>query len=47
MGAAFAANEKVHDFFQSRHFTSGIPPIPGAYEALQRLASFCSLVVVT
>ena len=41
------ANERVHAFFDSPHFTDGIPPIPGAWEALQRLKQHCHLVVVT
>eukprot|EP00850_Spirogloea_muscicola_P004966 SM000022S07180 [mRNA] locus=s22:301528:302998:- [translate_table: standard] len=41
------ANHRVHAFFESDHFNNGIPPIPGAREALQRLSSYCQLTVVT
>lgn len=41
------ANDRVHAFFESEHFKDGIPPIPGAFESLVRLADFCHLVVVT
>lgn len=42
-----AANDRVHAFFESEHFNNGILPIPGAYETLLQLASYCRLVVVT
>ncbi|KAK3239658.1 hypothetical protein CYMTET_50428 [Cymbomonas tetramitiformis] len=41
------SNELVHSFFESPHFFEGIPPIPGAAEALKRLTTYCDLVVVT
>ncbi|KAH9329940.1 hypothetical protein KI387_002048, partial [Taxus chinensis] len=41
------ANHRVHAFFESRHFNSGIIPITGAYHSLSRLSSYCNLVVVT
>uniref|UniRef100_A0A7I4FQW4 Uncharacterized protein n=1 Tax=Physcomitrium patens TaxID=3218 RepID=A0A7I4FQW4_PHYPA len=41
------ANDRVHAFFESEHFNSGILPIPGAFEALQQLSLNCHLVVVT
>ncbi|KAG0571687.1 hypothetical protein KC19_VG034100 [Ceratodon purpureus] len=41
------ANDRVHAFFESEHFNSGIIPIPGAYQTLRQLASDCHLVVVT
>lgn len=41
------ANHRVHQFFESEHFNEGIPPIPGAFEALQRLSGYCHLSVVT
>ncbi|KAK9846065.1 hypothetical protein WJX84_005117 [Apatococcus fuscideae] len=41
------ARNIVHEFFNSRHFTHGIRPIPGAYHSLQRLRHSCDLVVVT
>ena len=41
------SNERVHAFFQSEHFRSGVEPIPGALEALTRLRATCDLEVVT
>eukprot|EP00877_Chromochloris_zofingiensis_P012253 jgi/Chrzof1/7281/Cz02g17200.t1 len=42
------SNSIVHEFFNSSHFSQGIPVIPGAYDALNRLSrSGCELVVVT
>ncbi|KXZ52461.1 hypothetical protein GPECTOR_9g505 [Gonium pectorale] len=42
------SNQIVHEFFNSQHFTDGIPIIPGAPEALTRLsADQYELVVVT
>lgn len=41
------ANSRVHAFFESKHFNSGIVPIPGAYKSLSQLSSYCNLVVVT
>ena len=43
------SNHRVHEFFGSEHFASGIPPVPGALEALRRLREQhgCDLVVVT
>eukprot|EP01018_Ginkgo_biloba_P023502 Gb_02519 [translate_table: standard] len=41
------ANDRVHAFFESNHFNSGILPIPGAYQSLSRLSLYCNLVVVT
>lgn len=42
------SNHKVHEFFKSHHFASGIEVIPGSYEALMRLKKVGhSLVVVT
>lgn len=41
------ANDRVHAFFESEHFNSGIVPIPGAYQTLRQLTSYCHLVVVT
>ena len=37
----------VHAFFESPHFTRGIPVVPGARGALARLSRFCDLSVVT
>lgn len=43
-----ASNEIVHAFFDSRHFSDGIEPIPGAAEALRTAREFgASLAVVT
>ncbi|XP_020680044.1 uncharacterized protein LOC110097811 [Dendrobium catenatum] len=41
------AEIRVHDFFQTQYFTSGIHPIPGAHTALCNLSAFCNLSVVT
>lgn len=41
------SNHKVHEFFKSTHFSSGIEVIPGAFEALRRLRGECELMVVT
>ncbi|KAI8463076.1 MAG: hypothetical protein J3K34DRAFT_527293 [Monoraphidium minutum] len=41
------SNHIVHEFFKSDHFNDGIPVIPGAFGALQRLSSWADLVVVT
>lgn len=41
------SNHIVHEFFKSPHFKDGIPPVPGALEALQRLGQLSDLVVVT
>lgn len=44
---AVAADTRVHEFFKSPYFMSGIHPIPGAQHALRRLSTFCNLSVVT
>ncbi|RDY07327.1 hypothetical protein CR513_08575, partial [Mucuna pruriens] len=41
------ADIRVHEFFKTAHFKSGIHPLPGAQTALQKLSKFCSLSVVT
>ncbi|RDX66571.1 hypothetical protein CR513_54647, partial [Mucuna pruriens] len=41
------ANTRVHEFFETPFFKSGIQPIPGAQMALQKLSRFCNLSVVT
>lgn len=41
------ANTRVHEFFETPYFKSGIQPIPGAQTSLQKLSTFCSLSVVT
>lgn len=41
------AEIRVHEFFKTPYFTKGIHPIPGAWNALQKLSSFCNLSVVT
>eukprot|EP00898_Chlorokybus_atmophyticus_P002944 jgi/Chlat1/3650/Chrsp238S03641 len=41
------ANHRVHEFFKSDDFATGIPPIPGARDALTRLTQHCDFVVVT
>jgi hypothetical protein len=42
-----AANSRVHEFFETPYFKSGIQPIPGAQMALQKLSRFCDLSIVT
>jgi len=42
-----AANSIVHAFFESDHFAEGVPPIPGARDALGRMGGYCRLAVVT
>lgn len=41
------ANVRVHEFFKSKHFREGIHPIPGAYQALLQLTSFCHFSIAT
>lgn len=41
------AEIRVHEFFRTQYFTSGIHPIPGAHTALCSMSSFCNLSVVT
>ncbi|XP_014499881.1 uncharacterized protein LOC106760946 [Vigna radiata var. radiata] len=41
------ANTRVHEFFETSYFKSGIQPIPGAQVALRKLSRFCNLSVVT
>ncbi|XP_057414981.1 uncharacterized protein LOC130709867 [Lotus japonicus] len=41
------ADIRVHEFFKTPYFKSGIHPLPGAKTALQKLSRFCSLSVVT
>lgn len=41
------ADIRVHEFFKTPYFTSGIHPIPGARHALHKLSTFCNLSVVT
>ncbi|BAT76936.1 hypothetical protein LR48_Vigan01g288100 [Vigna angularis] len=41
------ADIRVHEFFKTPYFKSGIHPLPGAHTALQKLSRFCSLSVVT
>ena len=43
----FAANHRVHAFFESVYFNDGIPTIPGALDTLRRLSRTSDLVVVT
>lgn len=42
-----AANIRVHEFFKTSYFKTGIHPIPGARRALNKLSRFCNLSVVT
>lgn len=41
------ADIRVHEFFNTSYFKTGIHPIPGALQALKRLSRFCNLSVVT
>ncbi|KAG6590064.1 hypothetical protein SDJN03_15487, partial [Cucurbita argyrosperma subsp. sororia] len=41
------ANIRVHEFFKTPYFQSGIWPIPGAQSTLLKLSRFCHLSVVT
>ncbi|XP_062149331.1 uncharacterized protein LOC133857955 isoform X2 [Alnus glutinosa] len=41
------ANIRVHEFFKTSYFKTGIHPIPGARRALNKLSRFCNLSVVT
>lgn len=47
MSSYCAANSRVHEFFETAYFKSGIQPIPGAQMALQKLSRFCDLSIVT
>jgi len=47
LACTLAADIRVHEFFKTPYFTSGIHPIPGARHALQKLSTFCNLSVVT
>lgn len=42
-----AADFRVHEFFKTPYFKTGIYPIPGAQKALHKLSRFCKLSVVT
>ncbi|KAJ4953650.1 hypothetical protein NE237_030482 [Protea cynaroides] len=41
------AHIRVHEFYKTSYFKTGIHPIPGAQEILHKLSSFCDLSVVT
>ncbi|XAR51123.1 hypothetical protein NMG60_11005666 [Bertholletia excelsa] len=41
------ADHRVHEFFKTSYFKTGIHPIPGAQQALQKISRFCDLSVVT
>ncbi|OIV95304.1 hypothetical protein TanjilG_07460 [Lupinus angustifolius] len=41
------ADVRVHEFFKTPYFKSGIHPLPGAQLALQKLSRYCNLSVVT
>ncbi|XP_027072194.1 uncharacterized protein [Coffea arabica] len=41
------ADTRVHEFFKTSYFRTGIHPIPGARQALQNLSRFCDLSIVT
>ncbi|OVA08285.1 5'(3')-deoxyribonucleotidase [Macleaya cordata] len=44
---AFFTDIRVHEFFKTSYFKTGIHPIPGARVALHKLSTFCNLSVVT
>lgn len=41
------ADIRVHEFFKTAYFKTGIHPIPGARHTLHKLSTFCRLSVVT
>lgn len=41
------ADIRVHEFFKTSYFKTGIHPIPGAQQALHKLSRFCNLSIVT
>ncbi|CAN4084884.1 unnamed protein product [Withania somnifera] len=41
------ADIRVHEFFKTSYFKTGIRPIPGAQRTLQKLSGFCNLSIVT
>lgn len=41
------AEIRVHEFFRTKYFTSGINPIPGSHTVLCNLSTFCNLSIVT
>ncbi|PRQ47141.1 putative 5'(3')-deoxyribonucleotidase, HAD-like domain-containing protein [Rosa chinensis] len=41
------ADLRVHEFFKTSYFKTGIHPLPGAKETLNKLSGFCNLSVVT
>ncbi|XP_004287685.1 PREDICTED: uncharacterized protein LOC101311028 [Fragaria vesca subsp. vesca] len=41
------ADLRVHEFFKTPYFKTGIHPLPGAKETLHKLSGFCNLSVVT
>ncbi len=46
-GSRSTANDKMRDFFQSRHFLEGIPVVHGALEVLRKHAANFELHIVT
>ncbi|KAF7837604.1 uncharacterized protein G2W53_006086 [Senna tora] len=47
LGIPLKADIRVHEFFKTPYFKTGIHPLPGAQTALQKLSRFCNLSVVT
>ncbi|XP_059287081.1 uncharacterized protein LOC132040458 [Lycium ferocissimum] len=41
------ADIRVHEFFKTSYFKTGIHPIPGARQTLQKVSRFCNLSIVT
>ncbi|EGD79086.1 hypothetical protein PTSG_11828 [Salpingoeca rosetta] len=46
-GTKEESSKKVHDFLESKHFKNGLRLVPGAQEALAKLAEKYDLVIVT
>lgn len=42
-----AADIRVHEFYKTPYFKSGIHPLPGAQTAIRKLSRFFNLSVVT
>nr|XP_016509866.1 PREDICTED: uncharacterized protein LOC107827283 isoform X2 [Nicotiana tabacum] len=44
---SYLADIRVHEFFKTSYFKTGIHPIPGARQALHKMSRFCNLSIVT
>ncbi|KAK4370157.1 hypothetical protein RND71_009632 [Anisodus tanguticus] len=47
LSACHFSDIRVHEFFKTSYFKTGIRPIPGARQTLQKLSRFCNLSIVT